>query len=168
VPEVVHAHDWHAAMACAYMPTTPAPQAASVFTVHNLAYQGLFPQARLGAAGAGVALMSPAALEFHGQLSLHEGGAEVRRPRHHRQPQLRARDRHAEFGCGLDGVIRSRGGRCQGILNGIDDRCGTRPPTRRIAQRYDADRLAGKQACRRAAGRASGWTPTPMRCCWPW
>jgi starch synthase len=42
-PEVVHAHDWHAAMACAYMAAHPASPAASVFTVHNLAYQGLFP-----------------------------------------------------------------------------------------------------------------------------
>ena len=43
VPDVVHAHDWHAAMACAYVAEHPPTRAASVFTVHNLAFQGLFP-----------------------------------------------------------------------------------------------------------------------------
>src|SRR5690606_20235686 len=74
VPDIVHAHDWHAAMACAYIAEHEPTRAGTVFTVHNLAYQGLFPVHEWPLLGLASRLISPAGLEFHGQLSFMKAG----------------------------------------------------------------------------------------------
>jgi glycogen synthase len=76
-------------------PTTRPTEAVSVFTVHNLAYQGLFPAARLALLGLASRFMSPAGLEFHGQLCFMKAGLKFADACDHREPHLRARDRHA-------------------------------------------------------------------------
>ena len=64
VPEVVHAHDWHAAMSCAYIAAHPPTRAATVFTVHNLAYQGLFPSGDFAMLGLQCLLAARLALQL--------------------------------------------------------------------------------------------------------
>ncbi len=150
VPDIVHAHDWHAAMACAYMADHPPTTAASVFTVHNLAFQGLFPHHDWSLLGLSSRYMSPAGLEFHGQLSFMKAGLKFADQVSTVSPSYAREIATAEFGCGLDGVIRGRGGDVSGILNGIDEAVWNPAVDGAIAARYDADRLAGKQACRRA------------------
>lgn len=149
-PDVVHAHDWHAALACAYMAEHAPTPAASVFTVHNLAFQGLFPMHDWPTLGLASRLMSPAGLEFHGQLSFMKAGLMFADRVTTVSPTYAREIATHEFGCGLDGVIRGRDGDVTGILNGID--CATWDPAAdpSIAARYDRDRLDGKQACRRA------------------
>lgn len=149
-PDVVHAHDWHAALACAYMAEHAPTPAASVFTVHNLAFQGLFPMHDWPTLGLASRLMSPAGLEFHGQLSFMKAGLMFADRVTTVSPTYAREIATHEFGCGLDGVIRGRDGDVTGILNGID--CVTWDPAAdpSIAARYDRDRLDGKQACRRA------------------
>src|SRR5262245_61370621 len=73
-PEVVHAHDWHAAMACAYGTLNGVGHAAYVFTIHNLAYQGLFPGNDFHLLGLPSAFMAPSGLEYHSQVSFMKGG----------------------------------------------------------------------------------------------
>ncbi len=83
-------------MACAYVEAHPADATVgTVFTVHNLAYQGLFPPGDFHLLEPAVALDGGPGLEFHGQLAFMKAGPEVRRPRDHRQPDLRPRDRDA-------------------------------------------------------------------------
>jgi starch synthase len=150
VPDIVHAHDWHAAMACAYVAEHLPTRARTVFTVHNLAFQGLFPMHDWAMLGLASRLMSPAGLEFHGQLSFMKAGLKFA----HRVTTVSPSYAHEiathEFGCGLDGVIRDRGADVSGILNGIDCEVWNPATDPAIAQRYDADRLAGKAACKRA------------------
>jgi starch synthase len=149
-PDVVHAHDWHAALACAYMAEHAPTPAASIYTVHNLAFQGLFPMHDWPTLGLASRLMSPAGLEFHGQLSFMKAGLMFADRVTTVSPTYAREIATHEFGCGLDGVIRGRDGDVTGILNGID--CATWDPAAdpSIAARYDRDRLAGKHACRRA------------------
>src|SRR3990167_643553 len=156
VPDIVHAHDWHAAMACAYMADHPPTQAASVYTVHNLAFQGLFAHHDWSLLGLSSRFMSPAGLEYHGQLSFMKAGLKFADRVTTVSPSYAQEIATPDFGCGLDGVIRGRGGDVSGILNGIDESEWSPAQDAAIAARYDADRLAGKQACRRALQSAQG------------
>jgi len=149
-PDIVHAHDWHAAMACTYVAEHAATQAATVYTVHNLAFQGLFAMHDWALLGLASRLMSPTGLEFHGQLSFMKAGLQFADHVTTVSPNYAREIATHEFGCGLDGVIRGRGAAVSGILNGIDDAIWNPATDPAIAQRYDADRLAGKLACRRA------------------
>jgi starch synthase len=150
IPDIVHAHDWHAAMACAYMADHGPTAAASVFTVHNLAFQGLFPMHDRALLGLASRLMSPAGLEFHGQLSFMKAGLKFADRVTTVSPNYAREIATHEFGCGLDGVIRGRGSAVVGILNGIDPVLWNPATDAAIAARYDAEQLQGKAECRRA------------------
>lgn len=156
VPDVVHAHDWHAAMACAYMADHPATQAASVYTVHNLAFQGLFPHHDWALLGLSSRFMSPAGLEYHGQLSFMKAGLKFADRVTTVSPSYAREIATHEFGCGLDGVVRGRGAEVSGILNGIDEAVWSPAADAAIARRYDSHQLAGKQVCRQALQAALG------------
>ncbi len=149
-PDIVHAHDWHAAMTCAYMTENPGTDAASVYTVHNLAFQGLFPMHDWPMLGMASRLMSPAGLEFHGQLSFMKAGLTCAGHVTTVSPTYAREIATHEFGCGLDGVIRGRGAQVTGILNGIDTELWNPATDGAIAACYDAARPAGKQQNRRA------------------
>lgn len=150
VPDIVHAHDWHAALACTYMAEHGATRAGSVFTVHNLAFQGLFPMHDWPLLGLGSRLMSPSGLEYHGQLSFMKAGLKFAKRITTVSPTYAQEITTHEYGCGLEGVIRSRGTDLSGILNGIDDAVWNPATDPAVAQRYDSRQLTGKQACRRA------------------
>jgi starch synthase len=137
-------------MACAYIAEHPPTEAASVFTVHNLAFQGLFSMHEWPALGLASRLMSPAGLEFHGQLSFMKAGLKFAHRVTTVSPNYAREIATFEFGCGLDGVIRGRGAAVSGILNGIDDAVWNPATDAAIAQRYDAQRMAGKAACKAA------------------
>lgn len=158
-PDVVHAHDWHAAMTCAYMADHAPTEAVSVFTVHNLAFQGLFPMHDWALLGLASRLMSPAGLEFHGQLSFMKAGLKFARHLTTVSPTYAREVATHEFGCGLDGVIRGRQHSVTGILNGIDEAVWNPATDPAIARRYDAERLAGKAECRRALQAELGLQP---------
>ena len=150
VPDIVHAHDWHAALACAYMAHHPPTRARSVFTVHNLAFQGLFPMGDGPMLTLPSELLSAAGLEFHGQLSFMKAGLQYAHQVTTVSPSYAREIATHEFGCGLDGVVRSRGDHVSGILNGIDTDIWNPATDPAIALRYDAERLQGKAACRLA------------------
>lgn len=149
-PDIVHAHDWHAAMACAYIAAHTPTRAATVFTVHNLAFQGLFSMHDWPLLGTASKLMSPAGLEYHGQISFIKAGLQFAHHVSTVSPTYAREIATEEFGCGLDGAIRSRGGEVSGILNGIDESVWNPATDAAIASRFDAERMEGKRACRRA------------------
>ena len=148
--EIVHAHDWHAALSCAYLRAHPAGDAASVFTVHNLAYQGLFPHDDWALLGLSSRYMSPSALEFHGQLSFMKAGLKFADRVTTVSPSYAREIATPEFGVGLEGVIRGRGADVSGILNGIDAAVWDPAADSALPQRYSAAQLQGKAACKAA------------------
>ena len=155
-PDVLHAHDWHAAMACAYAACHPGTRAATVFTIHNLAYQGLFDEGDFHLLGLPSRLMVPVGLEFHGQLSFMKAGLKYAQRITTVSPTYAHEIATDAFGCGLDGVIRARGADVSGILNGVDGAVWNPATDILIAAPYSADRLDGKALCKAALQRELG------------
>lgn len=155
-PDVLHAHDWHAAMACAYVAANPGAHVATVFTVHNLAYQGLFDARDFHLLGLPIRYMDPTRLEYHGKFSFMKAGLTSARCITTVSPSYAQEIATSEFGCGLDGVVRSRGADVSGILNGVDDAVWNPSTDKDIPARYSASDLAGKAVCKAALQKALG------------
>ena len=149
-PDVLHAHDWHAAMACAYVACHPGTRAATVYTIHNLAYQGLFDEADFHLLGLPARLLVPSGLEFHGLLSFTKAGLKYAHRITTVSPSYAGEIATEHFGCGLDGVIRARGAHVSGILNGVDGAVWNPAADSLIAAPYSADALEGKARCKAA------------------
>jgi starch synthase len=160
-PDVVHAHDWQAAMAIIDLrhrlwadPFFTAT--GSLLTIHNLGYQGIFPPATLGELDLDPALFGIDGLEFHGQVSLLKGGLRFAdhvstvSPTYCREIQTPA------FGVGLDGLLRTRRQRLHGILNGLDGRHWNPADDASLPVRYTIADLAGKALCKAALQRELG------------
>ena len=162
-PEVVHAHDWHAALAPAYLAfdPTPGPRVGSVFTVHNLAYQGLFPPWEFAGLGLPPAAFHMNGLEYHGQLSFMKAGLYFSdrlttvSPTYAREIQTPAQ------GCGLDGLLRGRSGVLSGILNGVDDAVWNPAHDALLPTPFDARHPGGKALCKAALQQALGLAIAP-------
>lgn len=160
-PDLLHAHDWHAAMVCAYLAAHPATPAASVYTVHNLAYQGVFPHDDARQLGLPARFMQPAGLEYHGQICFMKAGLKFADRVSTVSPTYAHEIATPEFGAGLDGVIRGRGNEVSGILNGIDTRIWDPAGDSALAARYDADALEGKARNKAALQAEAGLAPRP-------
>ncbi len=155
-PDLVHAHDWHAAMCCAYLAAHPGSAVGSVFTVHNLAYQGLFDASDYHLLGLPARFMEHHALEFHGQLAFMKAGLAYAQRVTTVSPTYAREMATEEFGFGLDGLIRSRGEAVTGILNGVDRTVWNPQADALIAAHYSAHALQGKAQCKAALQQALG------------
>ncbi len=144
-PDVVHCNDWPSGLAPLYLKREKHP-AASLMTVHNLAFQGLFEAQAL----AGLALppgdFSMDRLEFYGRMSFLKGGLACADAITTVSPAYAAEIQTEAQGCGLDGLLRHRRDALSGIINGIDDAVWDPARDRLIAQRYDAATLDAKRA----------------------
>jgi starch synthase len=156
VPELLHAHDWHAAMACAYVAAHPPTRTATVFTIHNLAYQGLFPSGDFNLLGLPSRFMASTGLEYHGQLSFMKAGLKFARRITTVSPTYAREIATPEFGFGLDGVVRGRGADVSGVLNGVDGAVWDPATDSSLAQRYSSHDPAGKARCKEALQRELG------------
>ncbi|HEX9856783.1 MAG TPA: glycogen synthase GlgA [Paracoccaceae bacterium] len=119
VPQVVHAHDWQAGFAPAYMAYGKVA-VPSVLTVHNIAFQGWAPAAMLGDLRLPVTEFHPRGLEYYGSLSALKAGLITANAITTVSPSYACELMRPEFGMGLEGVIASRADRVSGILNGVD------------------------------------------------
>ncbi|WP_238276132.1 glycogen synthase GlgA [Methylobacterium jeotgali] len=144
--DLLHLNDWQAALAPAYLAWRGA-RVPSVLTIHNLAYQGLFPRENLGRLGVPDYAFQMNGVEFYGQLSFLKSGL------YYASHVTTVSDTYAreittpDAGCGLDGLLRTRAaqGRLTGILNGIDESWDPRTDPH-LATRFDADDWKGKRA----------------------
>ncbi len=118
-PDLVHCNDWQTGLVPALL-SLHEQRPATLFTIHNLAYQGLFPESTFDALDLPWSFWSPDALEFWGQLSFLKGGLVFADRINTVSPTYAEEIQTAQFGCGLDGLLRHRRDRLSGILNGID------------------------------------------------
>jgi starch synthase len=161
-PQVVHAHDWHAGLAPAYLKAaeqaTGRRLAGSVQTIHNLAYQGNFPGHVFGELGLPAHFYSVDGLEFHGNCSFLKAGLFYADKLTTVSPTYAREIQGSEQGCGFDGLLRNRAGDLAGILNGVDDAVWNPATDRLIPRPYDtrsiAGKLKGKTALQQEAGLA--------------
>jgi starch synthase len=161
-PEVLHGHDWHAGLASAYAAVSRRAgkhHAASVFTVHNLAFQGLFSRGHFVELGLPAEAWSVEGVEFHGQLSFMKAGLHYADRLSTVSPSYAREIQTPDYGCGLDGLLRGRAEQLAGILNGVDDVVWNPADDAAIAQRYSASQPAGKAACKAALQRECGLAP---------
>jgi starch synthase len=153
-PDVVHVHDWQTALIPVYLKTLLSGDSflegiATVFTIHNLGYQGLFGPEILPRLGLHWEVFTPAGIEFYGKVNLLKGGLlfadllTTVSPRYSREIQT------PEHGFGLDGVLGERRGDLFGILNGIDPEEWNPAIDPHIAARYSAADLSGKAVCKK-------------------
>jgi starch synthase len=142
-PEVVHAHDWQAGLVPALLAANTALP-ATVFTIHNLAYQGLFPYDTFQSLHLPASLWSLHALEFHGQLSFIKGGIAFADRITTVSPTYAREIQTPEHGYGLDGLLRQRAARLSGILNGIDERIWNPARDPHLVSTYSMRRLTHK------------------------
>ncbi|MDD2924689.1 glycogen synthase GlgA [Rhodoferax sp.] len=151
-PRVVHAHDWHAALTCAYMAFLPPQRerVACVYTVHNLAYQGLFAPRHFFELGLPAAAFAMDGLEFHGQMSFMKAGLFYADHITTVSPSYAREIRTPEQGCGLDGLLRTRADDLTGILNGVDEAIWDPAHDPVIAAPFEAANPAGKACCKAA------------------
>ena len=148
-PEIVHCNDWPTALAPVYMHFEPS-RAGSVMTVHNLAFQGLFPAAMLERLELPSASFAVEGLEFYGKLSFLKGGLVYADAITTVSPGYAREIQTEELGCGLDGVLRERRDRLRGIVNGIDVEIWNPMNDRQIAERYSWTSLDRKAVNKRA------------------
>jgi len=164
-PEIVHAHDWHAGLAPAYLafaaPRPGRPRVRSVYTVHNLAYQGLFAPGHFGELGLPPAAFHVEGLEYHGQISFMKAGLHYADRLTTVSPTYAREIQTPEQGFGLDGVLRARSGVLAGILNGVDDQVWHPATDALLPRSYDLDRMAGKARCKAALQQALGLAVQP-------
>jgi len=162
--DVVHAHDWQAALVPLLLRVAERRHGQrlaerTVFTIHNIAFQGIAPAARFALTNLPAELRGIEGLEYHGQISTIKAGilfsdtVTTVSPRYAREIQT------PEFGCGLDGVVRTRASVLRGLLNGIDPAVWNPATDPLLPAQYSADGLAGKAKCRAALLAAHGLAP---------
>jgi starch synthase len=153
--DIFHCHDWQAGLVPAYLRTTFAADPTflgikTLFTIHNLGYQGLFPRDVLPEIGLDQTVDRPEGMEFFGQISYIKGGIAYANGLNTVSPTYAREIQTPEYGFGLDGALRARAGALTGILNGVDYREWSPDVDPLIPARYSADDLAGKAVCKRA------------------
>lgn len=142
-PDIVHAHDWQAGLVPALL-AKETTRPATIFTIHNLAYQGLFSYDTFLSLNLPASLWSLHALEFHGQMSFIKGGITFADRITTVSPTYAREIQTPEHGCGLDGLLRHHTARLSGILNGIDTREWNPARDPQLASRYSIHRLTHK------------------------
>jgi len=160
IPEVIHAHDWQAALVPVYVDTVewaqPLHGSATLYTIHNLAYQGVYDGGAMFVTGLGPE-------HYHAREFEHFGTINLTKAALYRSTLLTTVSRTyakeiqtSGFGCGLDGVLAERGADLHGVENGIDTDEWNPATDPRLAARYDAEDLAGKARCKAALQEEAG------------
>jgi starch synthase len=151
-PDVIHCNDWQTGLVPLYLKTVYHTDffssTATLLTVHNLGYQGLFDVSRFPATGLPWTWFNPEGLEFYGKINFLKAGLIAS------DIITTVSDTYArevltpEYGFGLDGVLRKRSSDLYGVINGIDMQEWNPHDDASIAAQYDASHPAGKAACK--------------------
>ena len=151
--DIVHGHDWQAALLPLLIRELERRVGVTlamktVFTIHNIAYQGLYPSSTFARTNLPEELNGMDGLEYYGQINFLKAGMMFSdrlttvSPRYSREIQT------PEFGCGLEGVVQTRADELVGLLNGVDTAVWNPAVDATIPARYSAGNMAGKAVCR--------------------
>lgn len=165
--DILHCHDWQAGLVPAYLKTTFAtdPTFAGVktlFTIHNLGYQGLFPRSAMLDVALDPSVYRPGGMEFFGRIAYIKGGIAYADAINTVSPTYAREIQTPEYGFGLDGALRERADVLSGILNGVDYREWSPDVDPLIPAHYSADDLSGKRTCKEQLLSEMGLPPEAM------
>lgn len=161
-PDVVHGNDWHTGLVMPWL-RERARRPRTVFTIHNLAYQGVFPRADMTALGLPEAWWHLDGVEFHGQLSHLKAGIAGADVVTTVSPTYAREIQDAGHGHGLDGLLRARAAHLHGIVNGIDDEVWNPAADPHLAAPFSARALVGGKAANRRALQETFGLPVASR-----
>ncbi|MCC2644383.1 MAG: glgA [Burkholderiales bacterium] len=151
-PQVIHGHDWHSGLACAYLRAhefcTGFKLAGSIFTIHNLAYQGIFPQSIFTELELPDEFYDINGLEFYAQVSFLKAGLFFADKITTVSPTYAIEIQGEEQGCGFNGLLSNRKYDLRGILNGVDKNVWNPETDKIISQNYSNKAIAGKLFCK--------------------
>lgn len=152
-PDIIHCHDWQTGLLPVYLNqyyhSDPTFQdVKTVFTIHNMGYQGSFGRERLAWLGLPDAMFRPDLMEFYGRINLLKAGIVFSDYITTVSPKYAREIQTAEQGFGLDGLMRARSGFLEGILNGVDYSVWNPETDPNIAANYTAADLSAKLQCK--------------------
>lgn len=152
-PDVIHCHDWQTGLLATYLKTFYGNdplfgKTKSVFTIHNLAYQGNFPPDSLSLTGLGWEEFRMERLEFYGKVSFLKGGLVYSDVLTTVSPRYAEEIQTKEYGCGMEGVLRSRREDLVGIVNGIDPEEWNPETDSDLPACFSVRKLEGKAVCK--------------------
>ncbi|MFH1062079.1 MAG: glycogen synthase GlgA [Candidatus Omnitrophota bacterium] len=148
-PDIIHCNDWQSALIPVYLKTLYKKDAffkktKTVFTIHNLGYQGLFPKEDLPLTGLSDDVFSIDGLEFYGRINLLKGGLLFSDKITTVSSTYADEIQTPQFGCGLEGVLRKRKKDLSGILNGINCHDWDPQQNKTLIKNYGPDSVEGK------------------------
>ncbi len=163
-PDLVHAHDWQAAMMPAYLRYGGAGRIPSVVTIHNLAFQGQFPASIFPELGLPPEAMALDGVEYYGGVGFLKAGLQAAHAITTVSPTYAQEIRTPAFGMGLDGLLNLRAGSVHGILNGIDVETWNPQTDPHLEATYSARTLAARKLNRTAIEERFGLErdPSPL------
>jgi starch synthase len=147
-PDIVHCHDWPCGLAPAYLHYSPGPRSATLMTLHNIAFQGIFPATTLPELGLPPESFAIDGVEYYGKLSFLKAGIYFSDRISTVSPTYAREIQTDELGCGLGGLLRHRSAHLTGILNGIDTEVWNPETDPLIPHRYNftcIERKAGNK-----------------------
>lgn len=162
VPDVIHGHDWHVGLAPAYVRAfadAGCDTPATVFTIHNLAYQGLFPSRTFPPLGLPTAYFDIEGLEYFGQVSFMKAALQYADRITTVSPSYAREILTEHQGCGLHGLLHKRTPALSGILNGVDYQVWNPATDALLPRTYDTNTLANKAAVKNCLQARLGLEP---------
>lgn len=151
VPDILHVHDWQTGLAPAYLKAWGETAVRTVFTIHNMAYQGLFPPALVPRLGLPWSFYTMEGLEYWNQLSYLKAGLVYADKLTTVSPTYAREIQAPALGFGLDGLLRSRTADLSGILNGADYAVWDPAKDHYLSHPYDSDGVRPGKAANKAA-----------------
>ncbi len=154
-PDVIHCHDWQTGLIPLYLKKLYSGDSVfaktkTVFTIHNLSYQGNFPPDSLPVTGLTWEEFRLERLEFYGKVSFLKAALVYSDELTTVSPRYAEEIQTKEFGCGMEGVLRARRDDLAGIVNGIDPEEWNPESDRDLAAHFSAKKTEGKEACKAA------------------
>jgi len=148
--DIVHAHDWQAGLTAAYLSLQDGPRPKTVFTIHNLAFQGLFDKSHLGKLKLPGSLFHQNGLEYWDQIGFLKAGIVYSDHVTTVSPSYAAEIATEDKGMGLGGLLGSLGPRLSGIVNGIDTDVWNPETDDALPAPYSRQKISGKAKCKKA------------------
>jgi starch synthase len=162
--DVIHCHDWQTGLIPAYLSTVFRTDpffssTTTLFTIHNIGYQGLFPREKLTVCGLPPETYHSEGVEYWGAISLLKAGIVYSHAVTTVSPTYSREIQTSEFGLGMDGILRNKSASLHGILNGADYSVWDPARDPHIASHYDSDHLFGKSVNKAALLKETGLEP---------
>lgn len=165
MPDILHAHDWPAALVPVYRryveSATEFSRTATVFSIHNLGYQGIYSKEIYPYFRLPWELFHKAGLEYYDAINMLKGGLASADQLSTVSPSYAREIQTPEYGCSLDGLLRARSADLVGILNGVDFDDWDSASDRYLAANYSSSNLSGKAECKAALQREFGLPENP-------